>query len=77
MSDRLVNVAENLAKLIRQASADHRAAFPDGAWQAVNDRLGWLRLIGINLFPATLGLGNEEAAVTLEAWAKKQREGAA
>ncbi len=70
-----LQVIKALSRLLRQAMADHAAAYPDGDWKSVNCRLGDIRLILQALLPQTIAMSNADTLSVLEA--EEQREGAA
>ena len=62
----MTDIRPQIAAPIRLAQHGHTQAFPAGDWRGVNDRLGSLRLIAIDIDPTTCGLGNAECAAHLQ-----------
>lgn len=61
------DIRPQIAIKLKLAMHDHARAFPHGDWRAVNDRLGALRLLAMNIEPRTYGMGNEMCADYLRA----------
>lgn len=66
----MTDLRPQIAIQLKLAAHDHAQSFPHGDWRGSNERLGKWRLVGMDVDPATCGMGNDMCAEYLrDEWA--------